>query len=82
MWAQNITHSIALAREPRQQVARTRFGGAGGVVLLDLAAQRPQLSRQGVGDLALLSGRAADLAVADEPVEQSLVAHAGEAIRD
>ncbi len=62
---------VALARQPRQQVSGARFGRPGGVVLGDLHPQRSQLGGDGVGDLALLAGRAADLAEPREGLEES-----------
>ena len=70
MWAQNITQLVALPRQPREQVPRPGFGRPGGVVLAHLEPQRPQLGRERVGDLALLAGRAADLAEPDEGLEE------------
>ncbi len=54
--------------QPSEQIPRARLGRAGGVVLAHLEPERPQLGRDGVGDLALLPGRAADLAEPDESV--------------
>ena len=70
MWAQNISQRSPLPGQPGQQVARPGFGRAGGVVLADLEPERPQLGGDRVGDLALLPGRAADLAEPDERLVQ------------
>ncbi len=64
---------VALPGDPRQQISSSGFRGPGGVVLGDLQPHRPQFGRQGVGDLALLTGRAADLAKPDEGVVEPLV---------
>ena len=54
--------AIALARQPRDDVARPRFRRPGGIVLAHLEAERAQLGDDRVRHLALLAGRAADLA--------------------
>jgi hypothetical protein len=66
---------IALPGQARQQVPGAGAGRAGGLVLADLEPERPQLGGDGIGDLALLSGRAADLAEPDEGLVQSRVGH-------
>ncbi len=60
---------IAGPRQPRQQVPGAGFRRPGGVVLAHLEPERPQLRRGGVGHLALLPRRAADLAKASERLE-------------
>jgi hypothetical protein len=64
--------ALALARQPRQQVPGPGFSRTGRVVLGDLEPERAQFGAQRVGDLALLAGRAADLAEPDEGVPKPL----------
>jgi hypothetical protein len=59
-------------RYARQQVACPRTRLVGGVVLLDVQPERAQLLRHGVGDGALVTGRALDLAEPHELGDQPL----------
>ena len=58
--------TIGAAGQAGDDVPGARFGRPGGVVLAHLEPQRPQLGEDRVGDLALLPGRAADLAESNE----------------
>ena len=62
MWAQNITQPSLLPGSRASRLPAPASAGPGGVVLADLEPERPQFGRERVGDLALLPGRAADLA--------------------
>ena len=61
---------VAAPGQPGEDVPGPGFGRPGGAVLAHLEPDRPQLSRDRVGDLALLAGRAADLAESNERLVQ------------
>ncbi len=58
--------AVGAARQPRDDVPGACFRRPGSVVLAHIQPQRPQLGEDRVGDLALLPGRAADLAEPDK----------------